>query len=98
MPDGRLPHNVAVCITKFDELRMAETARRFRMIDYDERGVPRVPDSEAREFVVRLCGQFPSRDPELILSKLERAFHPDPGQVLRHVGDRLLRGPAHGQV
>lgn len=77
MPDGRLPHNVAVCIAKFDELRMAETARRFRMIDYDERGVPRVPDSEAREFVVRLCGQFPSRDPELILSKLERAFHPD---------------------
>ena len=77
MADGRLPHYVAVCVTKFDELRMMETARRFRMIDYDERGVPRVPDSEAREFLVRLCAQFPTRDPELILTKLERAFHPD---------------------
>jgi Double-GTPase 2 len=77
MPDGRLPHYVAVYVTKFDELRMVETARRFRMIDYDERGVPRVPDSEARAFLVRLCDQFPTRDPQLILNKLERAFRPD---------------------
>jgi Double-GTPase 2 len=77
LPDGRLPHYVAVCITKFDEHRMVETARRFGMIDYDERGVPRVPDTDAREFLVRLCRQFPSRDPELIIRKLERAFHPD---------------------
>lgn len=77
MPDGRLPHHVAVCITKFDEHRMVETARRFKLLDYDERGVPQVPDTEAREFLVRLCRQFPSRDPELIVSKLERTFHPD---------------------
>jgi len=76
LPDGRLPHHVAVCITKFDEQRMVETAQRLSVIDYDERGVPRVPDSEAREFLVRLCRQFPSRDPELIVSKLERAFAP----------------------
>jgi hypothetical protein len=77
MPDGRLPHNVAICVTKFDEFPMVQTARRFRMIEYDDRGVPRVPDNEAREFLVRVLRQFPSRDAELTLSKLERAFHPD---------------------
>jgi Double-GTPase 2 len=77
MPDGRLPHNVAVCVTKFDELRMQKTAQIFQMLDRDERGVPRVPDSDAREFVFELCHQFPSLDPALIFTKIERAFRPD---------------------
>ena len=77
LPDGRLPHNVAVCVTKFDELRMLETARQFRMMDYDERGFPRVPDDEARDFVIRLCESFSSRDPELMIRKLERSFRPE---------------------
>jgi hypothetical protein len=77
LQDGRLPHYVAVCVTKLDELRMTKTAELFHMLDRDERGVPRVPDGDAREFVLRLCGQFRSLDPELIFTKLQRAFLPD---------------------
>jgi hypothetical protein len=76
LPDGRLPHHVAVCVTKFDELRMARTAQLFQMLDRDERGVPRVPEGDAREFVFRLCRQFRSLDPELIFTRLERTFDP----------------------
>ena len=76
LPDGRLPQNVAVCVTKFDELRMLETARRFNMVEWDEHRVPRVPDREARDFLIQLCRLFPNRDPRLIVSKLERAFDP----------------------
>lgn len=77
LPDGRLPHHVAVCVTKLDELRMMKTAELFHMLDRDERGVPRVPDGDAREFVRRLCRQFRSLDSDLIFTKLQRAFHPD---------------------
>lgn len=77
LPDGRLPHHVAVCVTKFDELNMARTAELFGMLDHDERGVPRVPDTDARDFVYRLCAQFDNLDPKLIFDMLERAFDPE---------------------
>jgi Double-GTPase 2 len=77
LPDGRLPHHVAVCVTKFDELNMARTAELFGMLERDERGVPRVPDTDARDFVYRLCRQFDNLDTSLIFDKLERAFDPE---------------------
>ncbi len=77
LPDGRLPHRVAVCVTKFDELKMTRTADLFNMLERDERGVPRVPDTDARDFVDRLCRQFRNLDPKLIFDKLERSFDPN---------------------
>ncbi|OLT36889.1 hypothetical protein BJF79_30520 [Actinomadura sp. CNU-125] len=48
--DGRLPHHVAVCTTKFDEVRVLQTAEHLGLLDYDadEYGFPRVPGDEER--------------------------------------------------
>lgn len=77
LPDGRLPHHVAICVTKFDELRLVEVARTLGMLDVDDRGIPRVPGTDAREFVCKLCGYFGNRDAELMLNRLERNFRRD---------------------
>jgi hypothetical protein len=76
---GRLPHHVAVCITKFDEVRVFETAERLGLIEYDTRGpgFPRVPDDEAREFFSYLCQVSRSGDADLVMSLLEQTFRPE---------------------
>ena len=33
---GKLPHHVAVCVTKFDEQRVFDAAARMRMVEYDD--------------------------------------------------------------
>jgi hypothetical protein len=74
LPGGLLPHYVAVCVTKFDELPLVTSAQRLGMIDYDARGVPHVPTEDAREFLMEICKRFGDRSPDRVLGRLERHF------------------------
>ncbi|MBE1530708.1 hypothetical protein [Actinomadura algeriensis] len=78
--DGRLPHHVAVCTTKFDEVRVLQTAEHLGLLDYDadEHGCPRVTgDEEARELFRELCSVSATGTAELVLRKLTRYFRED---------------------
>jgi hypothetical protein len=73
---GKLPHYVTVCITKFDEQRVFDTAERLRMIDYDDSapGFPRVPEPDAREFFARLSAVSRTNSAHRVLPLLEQTF------------------------
>ena len=77
--DGRLPHYVAVCITKFDEPRVLATAERMGMLEFDPEPprFPRVPDDLAREFFTEICRASRSDNSSLLPGLLARAFYPD---------------------
>lgn len=78
--DGRLPHYVAVCVTKFDEVRVFETAHKLDLltVDLDDPyGFPRVHDDDAREFFRTLCQVSESGNAEMVLNALEQYFQPD---------------------
>ena len=79
LPGGRLPHYVAVCVTKFDEIKVLETAEQLRMIEYDadEYRFPRVPDDEAREFFEHLCGVSEDSEARTMPSLLAQTFRPE---------------------
>jgi hypothetical protein len=79
LPGGRLPHHVAVCVAKFDEIRVLETAEQTGMIEHDPdyHGFPRVPEDEARDFFMRLCEVAKSGDAEMVPNLIEKNFWPD---------------------
>jgi energy-coupling factor transporter ATP-binding protein EcfA2 len=75
--DGRLPHYVAVCITKFDELLVYETAKRLGLVTtdpLDRFGFPRVPDDDAPELFGKLCEVSGSGDGDMIIKELYQRF------------------------
>jgi hypothetical protein len=73
---GKLPHHVAVCVTKFDEQRVFDAAMAMRLIDYDDAapGLPRVPEVDAREFFSRLCAVSRTNTAHRVLPLLEQTF------------------------
>jgi hypothetical protein len=73
---GSLPHHVAVCITKFDEIRVLESAQKLKLVEYDPEPpeFPKVPDEYAREFFTRLCRLSRTDNAELVLPLLEQTF------------------------
>lgn len=77
-PPGRLPHHVAVCVTKFDEPRMLDAAQQMGVVDYDVDPpyFPRVMESEAREFFSRVCAVSKTRTARRVLPILEETFEP----------------------
>ena len=79
--DDRLPHHVAVCITKFDESPVFQTAEKLDLIvpSDDEREFPMVPDDVAREFFIQLAAVSGSGNAEMVVNALERYF--DPGRI-----------------
>lgn len=78
-PDGKLPHYVAVCITKFDEVRVHAAAEKLDLLvtDPEPPGFPRVANEHAREFFLELSNASRSGEARLIPNLLERIFHPD---------------------
>jgi hypothetical protein len=78
-PGSRLPHYVAVCVSKFDEIRVLSTAQKLGLLTYDEDppGLPRVPDEDARDLFIELCRVQPSGDAEMVMNLLEQNFQPD---------------------
>jgi hypothetical protein len=78
--DGRLPHHLAVCVTKFDEVRVLKTADRMGLLQadpLDRHGFPRVMgDTDSRRLFEELCEVSASGNAELVLNKLTKYFHP----------------------
>ncbi len=74
---GRLPHWVAVCITKFDEIAVYEAARKLRIVEIDPSPpeFPRVPDEDGRKFFERLARLSKSESADLVLPLLEQTFN-----------------------
>jgi hypothetical protein len=78
--DGVLPHHVAVCVSKFDDVRVLTTAEKLDMIvaePGDDYGFPRVVSEDAREFFVQLCRILNTGDAELVLNTIEQYFRKD---------------------
>jgi hypothetical protein len=76
-PSGRLPHRLAVCITKFDDARVLPIAERLGLVTtnpgdlYDRPGV-----DDARELFAHLCEVSASGNGGMPLSVIDRFFHP----------------------
>jgi len=72
----RLPHFVAVCVTKFDAAGHLETAAGRRLIARDaDSALPGVLDSDARAYLWELCKD--SGGGEQVIRILERYFIPE---------------------
>jgi len=78
--DGRLPHHVAVCVTKLDEPRVFRTAQSLRLLAPDPHhplGFPLVHGSDARTLLQSLCKVGRSGAGEVLPQLLETYFHPE---------------------
>ncbi len=78
--DGKLPHHLAVCVTKFDDFKVLETARRLRLLDADPDdsfGIPRVSAADAKELFQQLCAVSASGNADMVLNAITRFFHED---------------------
>jgi energy-coupling factor transporter ATP-binding protein EcfA2 len=78
--DGRLPHHVAVCVTKFDDPRVFKTAESLRMLVWDEHdplGFPQVHSSDARSLMHSLSKVSRNGTGEVVPQLLEQYFHAD---------------------
>lgn len=78
---GRLPHYVAVCITKFDEPKVLNTAEKMKLLTTDPADrfeFPRVADDEdAEELLGHLCGVSRTGNADLVPRTLKQRFLPD---------------------
>lgn len=78
--DGRLPHHLAVCVTKLDEPRVFKTAQELRLLiddDSNQWGFPQVHPSDAQVLLNSLCKVSRTGNGEGVPRLLERFFHPD---------------------
>ena len=76
---GKLPHYVAVCITKFDDTSVYEAARKLRIVEYDPVSpeLPRVPEEYAIEFFERLAKLSRGNNAGFLLPMLQQTFRED---------------------
>ncbi|WP_326829447.1 serine protease [Streptosporangium sp. NBC_01810] len=75
---GRLPHRLAVCLTKFDDFKVLETAKRLRLLATDPEdplGFPLVTDDDAKELFQQLCRISGATD--MVPNAIARFFHED---------------------
>lgn len=78
--DGRLPHYVAVCVTKFDHPDVYRRARRggYRSFSpYDPYLFPRVPDEFAEQFFIDLVKEADRGNADLVPNALRSFFRPE---------------------
>jgi hypothetical protein len=76
---GRLPHYVAVCVTKFDEIRVLQTAEKLDLLSADPAdrfSFPRVLDEDAQELLGYLCDISRSGNADLVVNALRARFLP----------------------
>lgn len=77
---ARLPHYVAVCLSKFDDLRVKQSAEKLGLLSYDgddPYGFPRVHDEDARELVMKLFAFSRSGYATVLLDSLDKYFLAD---------------------
>jgi len=81
VPAGqRLPHYVAVCVTKFDDPAVYEFGRDHGLISYredDPAMQPRVHPDETEGFIADLFRGMPKSDVGLLVNQLRQYFHAD---------------------
>jgi hypothetical protein len=74
----KLPHYVAVCITKFDNPSVFRFARDNEFLsysEYDPMMFPRVHNDEAERFMREMLAGAPASDVELVLGALRQYFY-----------------------
>lgn len=79
-PGAKLPHYVAVCVTKFDDPSVFGFARLKGYKTFDENDphmFPRVHDDDAEIFFKDFCGTSDSSNAEMVCSALTRYFRPE---------------------
>jgi hypothetical protein len=79
-PGTKLPHYVAVCVTKFDEPDVYRRARinGYRSFAADDPAMfPRVRDEDAEPFFAELCRRASRGDADLVRNALYRYFQPE---------------------
>ncbi|MFC0041345.1 hypothetical protein [Actinomadura rayongensis] len=77
---GRLPHYLAVCVTKFDEIRVLETAEKLRLVTSDVAdplGFPKVEPEDAQELFRTLCEVSATGNAEMVHNTLAQYFRPE---------------------
>ena len=81
VPAGqRLPHYIAVCVTKFDDPEVYEFARNRGLISYrddDPVMLPRVHPDDAEQLIRRLFQELEKSDIDLVISGLRKYFYAD---------------------
>lgn len=78
--DGRLPHHLAVCVTKLDDPRVFKTAQDLDMLlpdDTSRWGFPRVHETDAQALFHALGEISRSGNGEAVPRLLERTFYPE---------------------
>jgi hypothetical protein len=78
--ESRLPHHVAVCITKFDHPNVYSYARQNGYRVYDDEDpylFPRVHEDDAEMFFREFCRSSPKSEAEMICSALTGFFRPE---------------------
>jgi len=84
-PGRYLPHQVSVCITKFDHPELFHQAQAMHLVTKGPDGMPRVRDEDAEQFFNELCtGRFWSehyeagqQSAEYVRDQLRHIFRPD---------------------
>ena len=81
VPAGqKLPHYIAVCVTKFDDPVVYEFGRDYGLISYrddDPAMLPRVHPEETEAFIEQLFRGMPKSDVELLVGGLHQYFYAD---------------------
>lgn len=78
--DDMLPHHLAVCVTKFDELRVLQTAENLGLLARDPddpHGFPRVEDGYAEELFQELCTISATGNAKMVLPAIKQFFRPE---------------------
>ncbi|RAY16620.1 hypothetical protein DPM19_00035 [Actinomadura craniellae] len=78
--NGRLPHHFAVCITKFDEPRVYQTAKARGYITFDpddKHMFPKVHPDNAENLFEDLCQVASAREAALVHGSIKRYFRPE---------------------
>lgn len=79
-PGQRLPHYIAVCVTKFDDPSVFRFARDNEFLsysEYDPKMFPRVHDYEAERFMRELFAGSAVSDVDLVVGALRQYFYPE---------------------
>ncbi|XVU22796.1 hypothetical protein ACQPZJ_36825 [Actinoplanes sp. CA-054009] len=80
MDNGKLPHYVAVCVTKFDDehlFRHVVSNTNFVRQDQDGQRLPRIPQERSAEYFAWVCERLLGGNTELVRSALSTHFHED---------------------
>ena len=78
--NGKLPHHLAVCVTKLDDPRIFKSAQNLGMLIPDDNskwGFPKVDETGARDLFHALGAMSKSGNGEAVPRLLERCFYPD---------------------